>query len=191
LIEYLSKIPSDLEPTYERLVSILRMLCAMNLRSKFPKEEVLEISKELKEIQHQLGEPDPIEDIVALQEQMEHKLANPPTDGRGIVTDLLARNQIWVQIMQNRFVFDSCLSISNSSRPAFVSESFRQTFKKLMSIRNVLESRFLVQTWSIRETDLFIYMRQLNKIDDERTANGEFLCPSGTPADLQTQRVSV
>ena len=52
-----------------------------------------------------------------------------------------------------------------------------------------MERRYLVQTWSIRETDLYIYQRQLNKFDNTRNADGDFVDALGRPADLQTQRV--
>jgi hypothetical protein len=43
----------------------------------------------------------------------------------------------------------------------------------------------------MRETDLYSFQRQLDRIDEARTPDGNFLDSKGNPADLQTQRVSV
>jgi hypothetical protein len=180
LLNILSMVPEDLVSTYERLVSILRMLCACNVRSTFPAAEVVALSKELKNIQQTLGAPDPMECSTTLAEcytqRLQELMATPNHDGRSMVTDLLARTQLWAQLMQKR--------------PGYVSEGFQGVYKKLNSIRGTLESKFLVQTWSIRETDLYIYQRQLDKIDNSRDATGDFQDAEGKPADLQTQRVS-
>jgi hypothetical protein len=76
-------------------------------------------------------------------------------------------------------------------RPAYIADGFQDLFKKLYAIRTNLETRFLVSTWSIRETDLYNYQRQLDRIDNSRNINGDFLDAEGNPADLQTQRVSL
>jgi hypothetical protein len=71
-----------------------------------------------------------------------------------------------------------------------IGEGFRDTFDKLLAIRNSLESRSLLQAWSLRETDLYDYQRRLDRFDEARTADGNFVDHEGNPADLQTQRVS-
>jgi hypothetical protein len=47
----------------------------------------------------------------------------------------------------------------------------------------------LTQAWSLRETDLYSYQRQLDRIDESRV-DGNFLDAEGKPADLHSQRVS-
>lgn len=47
----------------------------------------------------------------------------------------------------------------------------------------------MTQAWSLRETDLFMWQRKLDRIDDARK-DGNFFCPQGVPADLHAQRVS-
>jgi hypothetical protein len=69
-------------------------------------------------------------------------------------------------------------------------EGFREQFDKLLLIRNQLESRQLLQAWSLRETDLYSYQRQLDRIDESRDLEGNFITIQGNVADLQTQRVS-
>lgn len=46
----------------------------------------------------------------------------------------------------------------------------------------------LTQAWSLRETDLYSYQRQLDRIDESRV-DGNFLDAEGKPADLHSQRV--
>lgn len=45
----------------------------------------------------------------------------------------------------------------------------------------------MTQAWSLRETDLYDYQRQLDKIDENRQG-GNFIDEKGRPADLWTQR---
>lgn len=56
-----------------------------------------------------------------------------------------------------------------------------------MGIRYELEKLSLTQAWSLRETDLYDFQRQLDKIDESREA-GNFYDERGRPADLWTQR---
>jgi hypothetical protein len=70
-----------------------------------------------------------------------------------------------------------------------ITEGFREQFDKLLSIRNQLESRQLLQAWSLRETDLYSYQRQLDRIDESRNVDGFFVDSQGNVAELQTERV--
>ena len=45
----------------------------------------------------------------------------------------------------------------------------------------------LTQAWSLRETDLYSYQRQLDRIDESRV-DGNFLDHQNQPADLHAQR---
>ena len=47
----------------------------------------------------------------------------------------------------------------------------------------------MTQAWSLRETDLFMWQRKLDRIDDSRR-DGNFFDLDGHPADLHAQRVS-
>lgn len=66
-------------------------------------------------------------------------------------------------------------------------EPWQPTYSTLISIRNELEKLSLTQAWSLRETDLYDYQRQLDKIDENRQ-NGNFYDEKGRAADLWTQR---
>ena len=48
----------------------------------------------------------------------------------------------------------------------------------------------MTQAWSLRETDLFMWQRKLDRIDDSRK-DGNFWDAEGHPADLHAQRVSL
>lgn len=48
----------------------------------------------------------------------------------------------------------------------------------------------LTQAWSLRETDLYDYQRQLDKIDESRV-DGNFVDAEGNFAELYVQRVSL
>jgi hypothetical protein len=45
----------------------------------------------------------------------------------------------------------------------------------------------LTQAWSLRETDLYSFQRQLDRVDESRV-NGNFVDEQGRPADLHAQR---
>lgn len=68
-------------------------------------------------------------------------------------------------------------------------EEYKPTYKTLVGIRNELEKLSLTQAWSLRETDLYDFQRQLDRIDEARV-NGNFHDKDGKPAELYVQRVS-
>jgi Protein of unknown function (DUF2408) len=160
-------------------VSILRSLSACNVRSKFPRSEVANLHRQLKEIQEALHENTSFNNDKSLVERYAEKLAsasnNLSATGQQLVSDLLTRCLLWVEIVQQK--------------PGYVCDRFRDTYERLLSIRNSLESKSLLQAWSLRETDLYDYQRKLDRIDEGRTEDGNFLDEEGGKADLQTQRV--
>ncbi|KAL6363174.1 hypothetical protein LRP88_02582 [Fusarium phalaenopsidis] len=68
-----------------------------------------------------------------------------------------------------------------------VADQWRPIYTELLQIRNNLEKLSLTQAWSLRETDLYDFQRQLDKIDESRDA-GNWLDDRGRTADLWTQR---
>lgn len=68
-----------------------------------------------------------------------------------------------------------------------IPESFRPIYDVLIGIRNDLEKLSITQAWSLRETDLYDFQRQLDKIDEARV-DGNWLDPDGRPAELYVQR---
>jgi hypothetical protein len=74
-------------------------------------------------------------------------------------------------------------------RQGRIAPAFRDTYDKLLAIRNKLEKLTLTQAWSLRETDLWDYQRQLDRIDESRV-DGNFFDALGRPAEIYEQRVS-
>ncbi len=68
-------------------------------------------------------------------------------------------------------------------------EAFKEKHQVLLDIRNKLEKLSLTQAWSLRETDLYDYQRELDLIDESRT-DGNFVDADGNFAELYVQRVS-
>jgi hypothetical protein len=81
-------------------------------------------------------------------------------------------------------------SDANVSRKGKIEERFQDTYDKLIVIRNHLDKLLLTKAWSLRETDLYMWHRKLDRIDDSRR-DGNFFDPDGRPADLHAQRVGV
>jgi hypothetical protein len=175
----LSHLTPELAPTYEKLVSILRTLSSDNTRSTFPKDEVLDLQRQLKEIEKDLHDKKVFSPDMTLEQRYEKLLQetaeNASPTAQKLVSDLLTRCLLWAEIIL--------------ARPGYVDDSFRDTYDKLLNIRNQLESRSLLQAWSMRETDLYDFQRRLDRIDESRTPDGNFLNADGKPACLQTQRV--
>jgi hypothetical protein len=81
----------------------------------------------------------------------------------------------------------SMLLLTTTSQGEFP-EYFQGTYQTLVEIRNKLEKLSLTQAWSLRETDLYDFQRQLDKIDESRV-DGNFLEADGSNAELYVQRV--
>ncbi|KAI4735361.1 hypothetical protein E4T50_14116 [Aureobasidium sp. EXF-12298] len=175
----LSQLDPELMGYYEKLVSILRSLSACNTRSKFPVKEVEELEAQLKQIQAELKdagvshEGRTAEEAYAEQLQQVHIDENHIEEGSKVVSFLLGRCLLWLEIVQKK--------------QGKIDDRFRDTYDKLVKLRNTLDNMNLTQAWSLRETDLYSYQRQLDRIDESRV-DGNFLDAEGKPADLHSQR---
>ena len=67
-------------------------------------------------------------------------------------------------------------------------EAFSAKYQTLVEIRNKLDKLSLTQAWSLRETDLYDYQRQLERIDESRVDHN-FVDAEGNFAELYVQRV--
>ncbi|KAL9596482.1 MAG: hypothetical protein Q9179_004598 [Wetmoreana sp. 5 TL-2023] len=158
----LTDLSPELTPTYERLVSILRSISAANTRQKFPASEVQRFQDQLREIQ-----------ATMINGKFLAEDSTTPA-GQHVATELLNRCLAWSDIVL--------------SREGRIDERFKATYDKLCDIRNQLEKLSITQAWSLRETDLYTYQRQLDRIDESRV-NGNFEDSLGQRADLHAQRV--
>ncbi|KAL9073188.1 MAG: hypothetical protein Q9161_003020 [Pseudevernia consocians] len=157
----LADLSPALAPVHERLVSILRSISAANTRQKFPVAEVEGFQEQLKEIQGTM-----------VDGKFLAKDSTAPA-GQAIVAELLDRCFLWSGIVL--------------TRKGKIDERFKTTYDKLYEIRNQLERLSLTQAWSLRETDLYNYQRQLDRVDESRI-NGNFEDSIGYKADLHAQR---
>lgn len=73
-------------------------------------------------------------------------------------------------------------------RKGVVPDQWRRIYDVLIGIRNDLDKFSITPAWSLRETDLYDYQRQLDKIDEARV-DGNWLDDDGQPAELYVQRV--
>ncbi|MCJ1416864.1 hypothetical protein MMC32_003203 [Xylographa parallela] len=161
LYRRLENLSPELVPTYEKLVSILRSMAACNTRNTFPAGEVRAFQDQLIQMQATMVDG--------------KFLGNDSTvpQGQEIVSNLLNRCLVWA---------DLCLEKNGK-----IDERFKTIYDKLLEIRNQLEKLTLTQAWSLRETDLYNYQRQLDRIDESRI-DGNFEDAQGNKADLHTQR---
>ncbi|KAL8943415.1 MAG: hypothetical protein Q9211_000994 [Gyalolechia sp. 1 TL-2023] len=157
----LADLSPELTPVYERLVSILRSISAANTRQKFPIGEVQGFQHQLREIQ-------------ATMVDGKFLAENSTTPaGQHVATELLNRCLEWSELVL--------------ARQGKFDERFKPIYDRLCDIRNRLEKLSITQAWSLRETDLYDYQRQLDRIDESRV-NGNFEDQFGNKADLHAQR---
>jgi hypothetical protein len=74
-------------------------------------------------------------------------------------------------------------------RQGRLAPAFQDTYDKLFAIRSKLEKLTLTQAWSLRETDLWDFQRQLDRIDEARV-EGNFYDAVGREAEIYEQRVN-
>ncbi|CAK4026840.1 related to UPF0662 [Lecanosticta acicola] len=176
---HIERLEGNYMRMYEKLVSILRSLSACNCRSKFPVKEVKDFEKQLIEISNELHENRDAHDGKSAEAVYAERLrmvnicetcVQPP---EVVVKSLLARCLLWVEIIEE-----------NQGK---IDPRFQETFVKLKKTRDVLDQMNLTQAWSLRETDLYDYQRQLDRVDESRV-DGNFVDAEGKPADLHAQR---
>ncbi|KAI9787459.1 MAG: hypothetical protein M1835_002658 [Candelina submexicana] len=157
----LSGLAPDLTSVHEKLVTILRAVAAANTRQNFPITEVRDLKDQLLEIQ-------------ASEKNGDFLAADrSPQRGQDVVIRLLERCLQAVDLVLER--------------QGAIDEPFRPIYDKLIFIRNQLEKLSLTQAWSLRETDLYDFQRQLDTVDEARV-NGNFLDAHRNSADLHAQR---
>ncbi|RDW60866.1 hypothetical protein BP6252_12249 [Coleophoma cylindrospora] len=157
----LERLSPALRSIHEKLISILRSLSLANTKSKFSAVEVQGLQKQLQEIDSQRVDG---KFVIASGEV-------PACSDE--VCELLRKCLMWSEIVLER--------------KGEIPDTFKETYTILISIRNKLEKLSLTQAWSLRETDLYDFQRQLDKIDESRV-DGNFLDTEGKPAELYVQR---
>jgi hypothetical protein len=180
----LSDLTPELTPKWDKLVSLLRSLAGCNARSKFPNDEVDAYLKELLELEEELRKDGitayestgSTEDrLIEMAEKMQLTAANPESapSAKTLISQLLRRNLLWVALIKEK--------------QGRINPAFQDVYDKLLSIRNKLEKLSLTQAWSLRETDLWDFQRQLDRIDESRV-DGNFFDALGRPAEIYEQR---
>ncbi|KAH8159503.1 hypothetical protein CIB48_g8742 [Xylaria polymorpha] len=94
--------------------------------------------------------------------------------GSDKITALLGRCQLYTGVVLERLV-------------TLFPDKWRSIYDVLIGIRNELDKLSLTQAWSLRETDLYDFQRQLDKIDESRI-DGNWVDDEGQSAELYVQR---
>ncbi|KAI2625857.1 hypothetical protein GGR54DRAFT_593260 [Hypoxylon sp. NC1633] len=154
-------IAEPLRPTADKLVSILRQMAVINTKSKFSPSEIHKREAQLREI----GE--------------ERK------DGQFVDADgnVLKGSQDISRLLDRCLEYTKIVLERNGQFP----DKWKPIYNVLVGIRNELDKLSLTQAWSLRETDLYDYQRQLDRIDESRV-DGNWLDDQGRPAELYVQR---
>ncbi|VBB76444.1 Putative protein similar to YPL260W of Saccharomyces cerevisiae [Podospora comata] len=161
LREKLDELDKPLQAIYERLISIMRSMSLANTKTKFATSEVQKLQAKLKEIE---------------ESRVDGKFVDEEGNeirGSDLVSALLARCLRWSDIVLER--------------KGQIPEAFRTKYEILTGVRNDLEKLSITQAWSLRETDLYDFQRELDKIDESRV-DGNWVDDEGNPAELYVQR---
>lgn len=94
-------------------------------------------------------------------------------EGNDEVCELLAKCLKWSEMVLER--------------KGEIPTAFMPQYKGLTTIRNTLQKLTLTQAWSLRETDLYDFQRQLDRYDESRV-DENFVDEEGNFADLYVQR---
>lgn len=156
----LDRLDPCLQSVHEKLISILRSISLANTKAKFNPSEVRKYQAQLRDIEAAKVDGN----FVSVDGRV------PP--GNEEICELLMRCLAWSEIVLDR---------------GKIPEEFKQTYEVLVDIRNKLEKKTLTQAWSLRETDLYDFQRQLDKIDESRV-DGNFFDEAGSPAEVHVQR---
>ncbi|KAI0442433.1 hypothetical protein F4803DRAFT_375323 [Xylaria telfairii] len=154
-------IAEPLRSTGERLVSILRQMAVVNTKSKFSPKDIQKFEVQLKEIDEMRKDGSFVDDQGNILQ------------GSDKITALLERCQLYTGVVRER----------GGKFP----DKWRPIYDVLIGIRNELDKLSLTQAWSLRETDLYDFQRQLDKIDESRI-DGNWVDDEGQSAELYVQR---
>ncbi|KAK0635898.1 hypothetical protein B0T17DRAFT_62183 [Bombardia bombarda] len=157
----LTVLDEPLLAIHEKLISILRSMSLANTKAKFSVTEVQRLQTQIKEV-----------DASRVDGQFVSS-EGKPLRGSDKVSDLAKRCLLWSDIVLDR--------------KGVIPENFKAKYETLIAIRNDLEKLSITQAWSLRETDLYDYQRELDKHDESRV-DGNFLDDDGNPAELYVQR---
>ena len=129
---------------------------------QFPVNEVQKYKLQLKEIDEHRTNGDYVNDEGKVPAGIEE------------VSELLSRCLLWADVVLER--------------KGDIPDEFKPMYETLVGIRNELEKLSITQAWSLRETDLYDFQRQLDKFDEARV-DGNWVDEEGKPAELYVQRV--
>lgn len=161
LQQQLDGMAEPLVATHEKLISIIRTMAYANTRSRFNSKEHEDLVVRLNEIAAQRVDG------------KFRNVAGEPLAGSDTISELLDRCLKWSDIVRDR--------------KGAIPDNFSPLYQVLVGIRNELEKLSMTHSWSLRETDLYDFQRQLDKIDEARV-EGNWLDNEGRPAELYVQR---
>ncbi|KAH6840656.1 hypothetical protein B0I37DRAFT_315844 [Chaetomium sp. MPI-CAGE-AT-0009] len=178
LRKQLDQLAEPLQDIYERLISVMRSMSLANTKSKFSTTEVQKLKSKLQEIDESMVDGKFVD------------AEGKELQGSEVVSTLLGQCLLWSDIVLERYSSAPNLTHHTTdprSRKGVIPDGFKDKYDILINIRNDLEKLSITQAWSLRETDLYDFQRQLDKIDEARV-DGNWLDQEGRPAELYVQR---
>lgn len=182
LQKQLDNLDDSLVKVHEKLISIIRSMALANTKSKVSSTLNTECRKDRNIDTLQKFNTSEVEKLKAQLQEIDAQRvdgkfqteAGKVATGSDEIAQLLDRCLTWSDIVLER--------------KGVIPEQWRGIYDVLIGIRNDLEKFSITPAWSLRETDLYDYQRQLDKIDEARV-DGNWLDDEGRPAELYVQRV--
>ncbi|CAG8451368.1 6707_t:CDS:2 [Ambispora leptoticha] len=159
LFESGSYISAELAPTQKRLIEIKRELGNMGAKAQFQIDEIRTLQGELRKI-----------DGMRVDGKFLSSDGSIPS-GQAQVIGLLEE------------CYENCHDLIASK--GVVSNELKPIYARLVDLKSSLERLVITHRWTLRETDVWIYQRQLSEFDSIRT-DGNFCDSEGKIIEGQT-----
>lgn len=173
LSDNFNNIPSDLEPTYHKLITIRKTI--LNYFTKDKSEVPAHDSDYITaKINYFKGELRAIESLRDDDDGKFHSLIGDADAIQAVLNGLIddCNNLLNDLVIQNDTLSLALLSIEddNDANPTVVAteKKFETFYVKLVELKQTLENLLVTRRWTLRETDLYNYQKLLKSIDDER-----------------------
>ncbi|QFZ30461.1 hypothetical protein EJF18_80180 [Clavispora lusitaniae] len=184
LEETFRRMPSDLEPVYTQLISLRKsLLNCVTLQSdsgKAPDVEPLRAS--LRRIEAQRDENGRFRSSgdAELVERAQMVL-------NGLLDDC---NNLLQDAGLDMLAAFSDLSVDMSDKESATFAGLRSVYEELIALKQTLEKLLVTRRWTMRETDLYGYQKQLKRLDEQRVSLTQDSASSGA-AGRKMRRVSL
>lgn len=179
LMEDFEEIPLDLELIYNKLLSLRKlMLKYITENVNVTPNDLKAIKVQLKEIMAQRGPDGKFHSKVVAHD--DHKfqglLNGLLEDVNNLLRDVQIKNDLISLLLDQKMVIDA------DDETTLMMNKLESLYDQLVQIRENLDNLYVTRRWDLRETDLYLYQKQLRQIEEERAEIGKQIAARGKPS---------